>query len=161
MGVTRFRECCCHIEWKINGWQSLHAMWCGLIWHIILSSFFLSYQSLALTHYGLVMASSIGVNIGSRDGLLAWRHQTITWFPGTCLNVLSVVTFLPSIIKVCEKINRFKWQTHFPGANELIWNQCRTASLSCYNFASSQCKLSEILLYRECIMCIAMLYVVG
>ena len=94
--------------------------------------FCLSYfLSSSLTHCGLVKP------YGDRDlgqhwlryWLVAWRHQTITWTTVDWSSMkssdihsreISQEMPQPSITKICLKITCLKFNSKFPGANELI-----------------------------------------
>ena len=74
------------------------------------------------------MASGIWVNIGSGNGLVAWRHQAITWTNvdwssmksnDIHIRAISQEARQPSITKFRLKITYLKFHLNFPGANEL------------------------------------------
>ena len=75
------------------------------------------------------MATKIWVNIGSGNGLVAWRHQAITWtnidlssgrWCDIHLKTSSQEIPQPSITEIICKIKHLKFHSNFPGANELI-----------------------------------------
>ena len=74
------------------------------------------------------MVTYICVNIGSDNGLVAWRHQAITWtnvdwssVKSSDMNIRAFSQEMPkpTITKIHLKITYLKLHSNLPGANEL------------------------------------------